>query len=159
MIHWAHASVLHGSCISWTKMSTHKEHFNTKTDILPLSFGLGTSLLKDVVAHCMSCTTYMRAGVYEDTNVQLLTLSSEKRAAAGSLKRFIIQLTCFWEKLMCIQCQQHSMFTTFALSLCLANDMHVLSQINHSCVCSKTTLKSKCCRPFEVVGAICTPSE
>ena len=63
-------------------MSTHKEHFNTKTDILPLSFGLGTSLLKDVGAHCMTCTTYMRAGVYEDTNVQLLTLSSAKKSSS-----------------------------------------------------------------------------
>ena len=26
MIHWAYASVLHGNCIGWTKMSAHKGH-------------------------------------------------------------------------------------------------------------------------------------
>ena len=35
----------------------------------------------------MSCNTDMRAGVQEETSVQLLTLYSEKRAAAELLKR------------------------------------------------------------------------
>ena len=45
IIHWAHASVLHGSCIGLARMSTHKGHsswFNTETDRLSFdSGGLG----------------------------------------------------------------------------------------------------------------------
>ena len=69
-------------------MSTNKGHsrlFNTETDILLLlqpASDLVQSLLKDVVVHCMSCNIDMRAGVYEDTNVQLLTLSSEKMSSS-----------------------------------------------------------------------------
>ena len=45
---------------------------------------------------------------------------------------------------MCIQCQQHSVFTTFA---------------HHSCTFKNQPSNQKCCRPFEVVGAICTPEQ
>ena len=60
-------------------MSTRKGHtrlFNTETDILPLQLALDLvlSLLNDVVVHCRSCNTDMRARVYADTNFQLLTL-------------------------------------------------------------------------------------
>ena len=112
-----HMLVGYANCTGWTRISTHKGHsrlINTETDILPLlqpASDLVLNLLNDVVVHCMSCNADMRAGVYDDTSVQLLTLSSEKRAAAGLLKSVIIKRTCFWGKYV------YSMSTTLKLPL------------------------------------------
>ena len=107
-------------------------------DILPLlepALDLVLSLLKGVVVHCMSCNTDMRAGVYEDTSVQLLTLSSEKEQQLGYSINFLLRETYVYSMSTTLN------VTTFALPLCLANDMYVPSQINHSSVCSRTNSK------------------
>ena len=51
-------------------------------------------------------------------------LSNEKRAAAGLLKRVIIQLTCFWGKLMCIQCNSINVNNTQCLPILLQHSAY-----------------------------------
>ena len=108
-------------------------------DILPLlqpALNLLLSLLKGVVVHySMSCNTEMRAGVYEDTSVQLLTLSSEKEQQLGYSINLLLRETYVYSMSTTLN------VTTFALLLCLANNMYVPSQINHSSVCSRTNSK------------------
>ena len=64
-----------------------------------------------------------------------LTLSEEK--AGLLLHEEGHPLTCYWGN--SIQCQQHSMFTTYALALDLANDILAHYKLSHiTAVCSKT---------------------
>ena len=77
-----------------------------------------------VTTHCIihwAHASVLRAGAYEEHECVLTLTASEERAAAGLLLRAISTIskgssTWYRGNGKCIQCQQNTMFTTYALT-------------------------------------------